>query len=74
MLHRVFVRSAGVGVAEVGETFDFARHAGESLELGGREQPVGGCDFDRKLVGGVASFMVPPPVVLISISTLSRIK
>ena len=37
---------------EVGEPFDLGRHVGEPVELGGGQQPVGGRDFGRELVGG----------------------
>ena len=53
VLHRVFVGAAGVPVADVGEPFDLGRHVGEFLKLGGGQQPVGGCDFGRELVGRV---------------------
>ena len=35
--HRVFVGAARVGVGDVGEPFDFRRHVGEALELGGSQ-------------------------------------
>jgi hypothetical protein len=38
-------------VADVGEPFDFGRHVGEFLELGGGQQPVGRCDLGRKRIG-----------------------
>ena len=35
VLHGVFVRAAGAGVAEIGEPLDLGRHVGEPVELGG---------------------------------------
>ena len=69
ILHRVFVGAAGVRVAEVGEPLDLGRHVGQPVELGGGQQPVGGRDFGRKLVGvGVAC--VPLPLILFLIKSV----
>ena len=51
VLHGGLIGAAGVRVAEVREPLDLRRHVGEVLELGGRQQPVGGRDRCRKLVG-----------------------
>ena len=44
----VFVDAAGVGIAEIGEPLDLGRHVGQSMELGGGQQPVGRNNLGRK--------------------------
>ena len=48
----VFVGAPGAGIGEIGEPLDLGRHVGELVELGGGQQPVGGSDCSRDLVGG----------------------
>ena len=60
VLHRVFVGSTGVPVADVGEPFDLGRHVGEFLEFGGGQQSVRGCDLDRKRIGRRGDVHVAP--------------
>ena len=48
--HGVFVGAARAWVAEIGEPFNFGRHVGQPVELGGRPQTAGGSDFCRELL------------------------
>jgi len=50
---RVFVGAPRAGVAEIGEPLDLRRHVGQPVKLGLGQQPVGGGDLGRDLVGRI---------------------
>jgi hypothetical protein len=53
ILDRVFIGSPRLSVAEIGKPFDFWRHLGQSMKLGGGQEALGRGDWGRELGVGV---------------------